>query len=121
MGISITFELTILPKKDLMGLVAGDPYYEVYYGKDKFYKSEIVSSTTKPEWQPANFSLPKKAMNKNVTIKIMDRDRITRDDKIHKFEIKYPFEKKTYVFGKNKDTSKNMQFSVLNDDTPQES
>merc|ERR1711976_952899 len=108
-----------LPKKDLMGLGKSDPYFEVYYGKDKFYKSEVKSGTRNPEWAPAEFSLPKTAINKNVTIKVMDRDRITRDDKIHSFEIKYPFEQKTYVFGKGKDTSSAMQFSVLNND-PQE-
>merc|ERR1739845_178874 len=109
MNMHVTLHLSgeNLPKKDLMGLCRSDQYY----------KSEVLKSKSDPEWAPAEFSLPKSAMNKNVTIKVMDRDRITRDYKIHKFEIRYPFEKKTYVFGKGKDTTKAMQFSVLNNDS----
>jgi len=111
-----------LPNKDFWGLGRSDPYYEVYFEKAKYYESEVIRSNSNPEWAPAEFSLPKSAMNKNVTIKVMDRDRIW-DDQIHKFEIRYPFEKKTHVVGKfrllnkGKNTTTLMQFSVLNYDS----
>merc|ERR1712035_14001 len=84
-----------LPKTDLGGLGKPDPYFTVSFAENEYYKSEVIKSTRKPDWGPVQFTLPDAAINQKVTITVMDKDKVTKDDLLQKFEIVYPFVKKT--------------------------
>merc|ERR1712046_362946 len=107
-----------LKSKDLMS--KSDPYFEVFYPKDcedPIYKSEIIKNVIDACWEPANFSLPKSALMRNVRIRLMDKDTFTSDDLILDCEIRYPFRQKNYAFGAcASDDGTEARLCVLNND-----
>lgn len=107
-----------LKSKDLIG--KSDPYFQVFFPKESeapIYQSEVIKNVTDPAWVPAEFSLPKSAFMRSVRIKIMDKDRLTKDDLILDCEIRYPFRQNNFVFGAwASDDKTEARLCVLNDD-----
>jgi len=102
-----------VPSKDLIG--ASDPYVEIRFDDKLLATSEVIKNEPNPQWQMMTFDLPKTALFRHVNVKIMDKDKFTKDDLVLDCEIRYPFRKANYSFGSNKKNGKACRLMVLND------
>jgi Ca2+-dependent lipid-binding protein len=71
-----------------------DPFFEVFHGERRLFKSEKVDDTLTPVWKEAHFHVPVNCTE--LKINVYDHDTATLNDLIGFCVVPYPFKKANY-------------------------
>ena len=71
-----------------------DPFFEVFHGDRRLFKSEKVDDTLTPVWKEAHFHVPVNCTE--LKINVYDHDSATLNDLIGFCVVPYPFKKANY-------------------------